>query len=135
MKTIRIPQHIIASIFEHARGELPDEACGLLTGRDGTALQHHALTNIDHSPEHFAFDPQEQFHVLRIARAGNLRILANYHSHPVSAARPSDEDIRLAFDPDIVYIIVSLMQREPDIRAFSIVRGAVENVAIEVTES
>ncbi|MDR1602365.1 MAG: M67 family metallopeptidase [Tannerella sp.] len=135
MKTIRIPQHIIAAIFEHAQDELPNEACGLLTGSGDTALQQHALTNIDHSPVHFALDPREQFCVLKIARADSRRILASYHSHPASPARPSDEDIRLALDPDIIYIIVSLMNPEPDIKAFSIVRGTVEEAKIEIIKS
>jgi proteasome lid subunit RPN8/RPN11 len=118
---IVIPQRIIDEMIAQARKELPDEACGLLVGKGNEVLQCYPLTNIDHSPEHFSFDPKEQFGVLKEARKEGREILANYHSHPESPARPSEEDIRLAFDPDIIYIIVSLQDKNnPVIKAFSI---------------
>ena len=61
------------------------------------------------------------------------KIIANYHSHPSSPARPSDEDIRLAYDRHIVYIIVSLALPKPDIKAFSIEDGMVTCMEIKVT--
>lgn len=116
---IEIPQSIINAIFKQAYNELPNEACGLLTGADGIVKKQYALTNIDHSPEHFSFDPQEQFNVLKDARKNGQKIIANYHSHPETPARPSEEDIRLAYDPNIIYIIVSLAEETPVIKAFS----------------
>ncbi|MDR2783989.1 MAG: M67 family metallopeptidase [Treponema sp.] len=117
---IQIPKHIIESIFKQAYEELPNEACGLLTGIDGVVHKQHALTNIDRSPEHFSFDPQEQFAVLKEARSCGQKILANYHSHPATPARPSQEDIRLAYDSGIIYVIVSLAEETPDIKAFAL---------------
>ncbi|MDR1981915.1 MAG: M67 family metallopeptidase [Tannerellaceae bacterium] len=128
---IEIPQQIIDAIIRQAYGELPDEACGLLAGTDGVVQAHYPLTNVDHSPEHFSFDPQEQFGVLKKARAQGLKIMANYHSHPSSPARPSDEDIRLAYDPNIMYLIVSLAEEAPVVNAFRIVNGTVENIRIK----
>jgi proteasome lid subunit RPN8/RPN11 len=127
---INIPQHIIDSIVRQALSELPNEACGLLTGKDGVVHKHYPLTNTDHSPEHFSFDPKEQFPVLKEARAEGLRIVANYHSHPSTPARPSEEDIRLAYDPDIIYIILSLADETPSIKAFSIQGGEVSTIEI-----
>jgi proteasome lid subunit RPN8/RPN11 len=115
---IKIPKHIVAEMIRHAQSELPNEACGLLTGLRDEVQTHYQMTNTDHSPEHFSFDPQEQFAVLKQARADNQKIIANYHSHPSSPARPSEEDKRLAFDPHIVYIIISLAGETPDIKAF-----------------
>jgi proteasome lid subunit RPN8/RPN11 len=135
MKAIQIPQTVVDDIFRQAYEELPDEACGLLTGVGNAVQKRHALTNIDHSPEHFSFDPQEQFAVLKDARANGRKIIANYHSHPATPARPSDEDIRLAYDPDIICIIASLAGEVPDIKAFSIVEGRVEKVEIAVLPS
>ncbi|GHU91243.1 Mov34/MPN/PAD-1 family protein [Bacteroidia bacterium] len=118
---IQIPRHIVEAIIEQAYKELPNEACGLLTGVEGIVQKQYALTNIDRSPEHFSFDPREQFNVLKDARSNGQKIIANYHSHPASPARPSEEDIRLAFDPRIIYIIVSLAGEKPDMKAFSLV--------------
>lgn len=129
---IEIPQHIIDAIIKQAYNELPDEACGLLTGEGNSVRKQYALTNTDHSPEHFSFDPKEQFAVLKEARKDNLQIIANYHSHPATAARPSEEDIRLAYDPDITYIIVSLGEADPVIKAFSIRECMVQPVEIKI---
>ncbi|MDR1633286.1 MAG: M67 family metallopeptidase [Dysgonamonadaceae bacterium] len=126
-----IPRHIIDDVIAHAWNELPDEACGLLAGHGNQVVKQYPLTNIDHSPEHFSFDPKEQFAVLREARKQGLQIVANYHSHPETPARPSEEDIRLAFDPNIAYFILSLQDVEnPVLKAFSIREGIVEPIKI-----
>ncbi|MDR2962290.1 MAG: M67 family metallopeptidase [Bacteroidales bacterium] len=116
---LKIPQTIADEMIRQAQRELPNEACGLLTGVNGEVLAQHPLTNIDHSPEHFSFDPQEQFAVMKQARAAGHKIIANYHSHPETPARPSEEDKRLAFDPNVVYIIISLAAETPTMKAFS----------------
>jgi proteasome lid subunit RPN8/RPN11 len=130
---IQIPQHIVDGIIEQAYNELPNEACGLLTGADGIVQKQYALTNIDQSPEHFSFDPKEQFDVLKDARNSGMKIIANYHSHPATPARPSEEDIRLAFDPRIIYIIVSLAEEKPVLKAFSLVDCCMQSCEIQIT--
>ncbi len=113
----------------HARACLPDEACGLLAGTvedDKKLVQKvYLLENADHSPEHFSILPEEQLAAVRDMRANGLVPLGNFHSHPSSPARPSAEDIRLAYDGRASYLILSLAQKEPVLRAFSI---AEENV-------
>jgi len=129
---LRIPQQIINDLFYHAKQGLPEEVCGYLAGTGRDVTRQFRLTNIDHSNEHFSFDPKEQFQIVREARKAGLEILANYHSHPETPARPSQEDIRLAFDPNISYIIVSLAAELPDIKAFRIQNGEVEKVEIKI---
>ena len=129
---IQIPVQIIDELFDHARQGLPEEVCGYLAGTDSQVVEHFRLTNIDHSNEHFSFDPKEQFQVVREARKAGLEILANYHSHPETPARPSLEDIRLAYDPNISYVIVSLAAEIPDIKAFRIKNGEVKKEEIQI---
>lgn len=131
---IQIPRSIINGIVLQARAELPNEACGLLSGKGDVVEYRYGMTNADASPEHFTFVPAEQFQVLRSARAEGLDIIANYHSHPATPARPSEEDIRLAFDPNILYVIVSLASAEPVVKAFHIRQGIVENVVVYILE-
>ncbi|MDR1382028.1 MAG: M67 family metallopeptidase [Tannerella sp.] len=131
---IRIPRDVLDAMIRQAGEELPDEACGLLTGTDGVVQARHALTNMDHSPEHFSFSPQEQFNVLKEARRNGRKIIANYHSHPASPARPSEEDIRLALDSQIVYVIISLAAEEPVVKAFHIADSVVRPCEIVVSE-
>lgn len=115
---IKIPRNIVDAMIRQAYDELPNETCGLLTGLDNVVQTRYVMTNMDHSPEHFSFDPQEQFNVLKNARRNGEKIIANFHSHPETPARPSDEDIRLANDPNIIYIIISLAEDTPVVNAF-----------------
>ena len=52
-----------------------------------------------------------------------FEILAVYHTHPASPARPSEEDLKLAYDPDMVYMIISLLKKECEVKAFKISNG------------
>ncbi|MDI3311053.1 MAG: M67 family metallopeptidase [Thermoanaerobacterium sp.] len=115
-------------ILNHAIEESPIEACGLLAGIvDGEnkfVKEVRLLTNIDRSPEHFSMDPKEQFQALKHFRENKLTLIGNFHSHPQSPARPSEEDKRLAFDGKLSYLILSLMDKEnPVLKSFIIEHG------------
>lgn len=129
---IKISEQIISELIDHGRNGLPEEVCGYLAGKGREVTKHFRLTNIDHSNEHFSFDPKEQFQVVREVRKLGLEILANYHSHPETPARPSLEDIRLAYDPNISYVIVSLAAELPDIKSFRIQNNEVEKEEIQI---
>ena len=104
-----IDQDIIRQLIEQARRDAPEESCGYLLGTaDGIVAENYPMENIDHSSEHFSFAPKDQFAALRYSRSKGLKILANWHSHPASPSRPSQEDLRLANDPTIRYAILSL---------------------------
>lgn len=112
-------------IIEHAKSELPNEACGLIAGEingeDKIIKKVYLLTNIDRSNEHFSLDPKEQLSAIKDMRAQNLVPLGNWHSHPESPSRPSDEDKRLAYDSKASYMILSLMKLEnPVLNSFKI---------------
>jgi proteasome lid subunit RPN8/RPN11 len=128
---IKISNKIIQEIIRHAKNELPNEACGYLAGKDNVILKSVEMMNRDNSPEHFSFDPSEQFRVIREVRKEGLNILANYHSHPKTPARPSIEDIRLANDPEISYLIISLAGEIPVIKSFRIQNNTVKTEIIE----
>ena len=116
-------------ILEHAKSCVPEEACGLIAGvkngGDKEIKKVYILTNIDHSNEHFSLDPKEQLAAVKDMRANGLVPLGNWHSHPSSPSRPSDEDIKLAYDPNASYMIMSLMAENPVINSFHIEGGQV----------
>lgn len=132
METLQIEQKIVTALLDHGRREEPNEACGYLAARDGLICRHFELTNIDAAPDHYGMDPAEQFAVLRQCREEGLQLVAAYHSHPETPARPSVEDLRLANDPNIIYAIVSLMPGVEPIRAFRIRRGQEQEVLLRV---
>ncbi len=129
---MKIPTCIVEAIYAQAAQEAPIEACGYLAGENDNVSVHYPMTNIDRSAEHFSFDPKEQFAVIKQVREEGLDILAVYHSHPETPARPSQEDIRLAYDPTIVYVIASLAEDRRTIKAFRITNGDVEQEDLEV---
>ena len=129
---LKIEQEIIDKIVEHGRLEAPLEACGYLAEKDGVVCHHFELTNTDQSPEHYSMDPAEQFAVVRDSRDQGLSIRAVYHSHPETPARPSAEDIKLAYDPSISYVIVSLAGPQPITKSFIIKKGEVKPEPLEI---
>jgi len=129
---IRLTKDVLDEIREIANKELPNEACGYLAGTDNKITKCYHLTNIDHSPEHFSFDPKEQFEAMIDARSNGLEIIANFHSHPETPARPSKEDIRLAYDPHIFYGIISLAEDLEVLKFFQIEKGQVSPVEYAV---
>jgi proteasome lid subunit RPN8/RPN11/TusA-related sulfurtransferase len=131
---IKIKQDIVDKIVSHGRIEAPLEACGYLAERDGVVCEHFELTNIDKSPVHFSMDPAEQFAAAKECRNQGLKIRAVYHSHPETPARPSIEDIKLAYDPSLSYVIVSLAGSEPSIKSFIIQKGSVESEELEIAK-
>ncbi|MDR0234535.1 MAG: M67 family metallopeptidase [Zoogloeaceae bacterium] len=134
---IKIPRSIYEALIAHARQDAPIEACGYLAGRrlesGGEVVAHFPMKNVDASAEHFAFDPAEQFAVFNQANKQGLKLIACYHSHPATPARPSEEDIRLAYDPNIHYLIVSLAESEPVVKSFRIIKGEVTPETLEVS--
>lgn len=125
--SVTITETAYQSILAQARKDAPVESCGYLLGPDKeTATENFSMTNIDHSEEHFCFDPKEQFAAVKYARKNGLKIVGNWHSHPASPSRPSEEDKRLAYDPNILYFILSLVAEQPVLNAFRIVDGEVK---------
>ena len=121
---MKIEQHVIDELIAQAQQDAPNESCGYLLGTDDTVTENYWMENIDHSTEHFAFAPKDQFAALKYARQNGLKILANWHSHPASPSRPSQEDLRLANDPTIRYAILSLHEGI-HLNSFKILNGEV----------
>ena len=130
---LKIPQQIYDDLLTHAREGFPLEVCGILGGREGTVERAFRMANTDASNEHFTMEPREQFAVAKDLRAAGLEMLAVYHSHPESPARPSEEDIRLALTPGISHVIVSLLDSDrPVLKSFKIAAGLVTPEAVEI---
>ncbi len=124
---LKLKQEHYDRILKHCIDGLPNESCGLLAGTvDGeekTVTKVYLLTNIDASREHFSMDPREQLAAVKDARTNQVAILGNFHSHPESPSRPSEEDKRLAYDASMEYLILSLQEEgNPVLKAFGIDR-------------
>ena len=133
MSVLQIPGHISQRMIDQARAGAPLEVCGILGGKGNIVSAIYPMTNTDASRDHFMMDPREQFSVVKALRSQELEMLAVYHSHPATPARPSAEDIRLARTPDISYVIVSLVDSSaPELRSFRISGGGVEPEELKI---
>lgn len=129
---MKIIESVFNAVIRHCRHELPHEACGYLAADNGVISRHYVLTNTDEAADHFSMDPREQFAAVKDMRDRGLALAAVYHSHPDTPARPSEEDIRLAYDPEVGYVIVSLADNKCEIKAFRIKKGIVTPEEITV---
>lgn len=113
-------------IVAHCQGEFPNEACGLVAGKEGIAVRVVPMRNADASPATYRFDPKEQFRVFDEMDDEGLDVYGIFHSHTHSEAYPSPTDRRQAFYPEAHYLILSLEDRSvPQLRGFRILEGEV----------
>jgi [CysO sulfur-carrier protein]-S-L-cysteine hydrolase len=124
---------MVDEMVAHARAEAPNECCGMIAGRDGTATSIHRARNAEESPLRYVIHPTDQLRIMEEIEERGEELAAIYHSHTGSPAYPSQTDINLAENwPDPLYVICSLADREPEVRAFAIRDGEVEEVALEL---
>lgn len=136
--SLRLPRAFADAIVDQARSEHPNEACGLLAGRQsengGSATKIFPTTNAERSPVIYRIDPKEQFRVFRQIEDEGLDLVGIYHSHTRSPAYPSNTDVAQAYYPEAVYLIVSLAQQEaPDLRGYRITDGRVTEVDLDIS--
>lgn len=129
---LKIDRNVIEAMLDHGRNEAPLEACGYLAAKDGVICKSIAMKNVDASPVHYSMDPKEQFAALKSCREAGLTLKAVYHTHPETPAYPSAEDIKLAYDPDLSYVIVSLVGESPSIHSFIIRKNQVTEEQIKI---
>ena len=131
LKNLRIDKEIFTAILAHLQAVYPQEGCGLLAGLDGQVSHWYAVENSLHSPVAYHMEPTQQLQAMLAAEEESLTLLGVCHSHPTGPARPSQTDIKQAYYPDFVQIIVSLQNRvQPSVRGFYIVDGQVNEIPL-----
>lgn len=120
-----LPRAMQDEIVAHARAGLPNEACGILGGRDGRATRFFPAVNGKASPYFYDIDAQDLLRIVMEIEDADDDIVAIYHSHVESPAFPSRTDVELAAWPDAAYMIVSLGAEPPEVKAFAIREGRI----------
>ena len=131
---LRIPKKIIDEMISHAIDDLPNEACGQVNGKNNKPLTVNRVKNVAASPYRYSMDPLTMLKLEQAREKTGEDLFAIYHSHVASEAYPSPTDIRQAFFPpgqfdrepmfpECFYILVSLAQDRPEVRAFKIRQG------------
>jgi [CysO sulfur-carrier protein]-S-L-cysteine hydrolase len=129
---------LVSEMIAHCELGRPNEACGILASVDGEVVKVFRMTNAAGSPVRYSLDPAEQFAVYKTLDEKGWELGGVFHSHTHTEARPSPTDIRLAIE-DVPYVIVSLAEDPPEVRAFRISKanwtdeqGEVEEVPVTV---
>lgn len=116
-----------ADIIAHALAKAPEEACGLVVTRPGQDPTILCCINVHPTPvTRYKIDDAEIYRVL--VQYGEEHLLAIYHSHPITQPYPSPTDRADAHYPDAFYILASLRDATPELRAFRIKKDWVHEV-------
>jgi proteasome lid subunit RPN8/RPN11 len=136
---MRLTQTQYATILGSCYDGLPDEACGLLIGplaADGSSTgalsEVRPCRNADASARTYTVDPRDMLAAGRAAEAHGDEIVGVWHSHTHTDAYPSTTDVSQAVDPTWWYVIVSLRDDAPVLRAYRIADGVIVESAVEL---
>ena len=112
---VRLSSAQLRAIERAAEAAYPEEACGLLVGRAGPggAWQVNAVeasANVAAPPRtrRFEVDPKLRLRLERELRESPDSVVGVYHSHPDGSAAPSETDISMIFEPDMVWLITAV---------------------------
>jgi proteasome lid subunit RPN8/RPN11 len=115
-----IGDEVRAALAEHGRLESPNEACGLVVLRDGTAERYEPGRNRAASPYRFELEVDPEIWFLE----DDGYELAVFHSHVSAPARPSRTDVEnIGLWEGRPYLILSLGTGE--LAAFRIEGGRI----------
>lgn len=127
-----VAREIVAQAASHA----PNEACGLLVGRDGEPPHVVPLTNIDPQPQRgYQADPEQLAVALSAALAKGNRLQAIYHSHPDGPAIPSGRDIADWGYPESVMLIAGRDRDSFALVAWQVRFGRVDQVEVRISDT
>ena len=131
-----LPAALREELLEWLRDALPNEGCGVLVAErvaedGGLPTRFVGMRNVAESPYRYLMDPDEQLRVLLEIDDDDQVVWGIVHSHVASPPYPSPTDVGLAAYPDAIYILASFADEPPDVRAWTIVNGAVNEVVLE----
>lgn len=136
--TLRLSGEQYAAVVGHCFDGFPEEACGLLAGPmvggepTGEVAAVVPCRNAERSARVYTVDSRDLLAATRAAEAAGHEIVGVWHSHTHTAAYPSPTDVRQAADPAWIYVIVSLADDAPVLRAYRIRGEHVAEVAVAV---
>ncbi len=107
---LTLPAEVADELLAHAREELPNEACGLLSGdlAAGRAARYHRARNAEASPLRYNVHPDDLVRIVFAIDEAGEDLVAIFHSHTHTPAVPSPTDRRSAQYPGVFYLLATL---------------------------
>ena len=137
---LSISKDLIDQMVAHARGDHPDEACGVIAGISGSdaPTRFIPMINAARSPTFYEFDSADLLKLYRDLDANDEDPVVIYHSHTATEAYPSRTDVAYASEPFAHYVLISTRetgnQDGPfEIRSYRIVEGVITEEEIVIT--
>ena len=120
-----VPAGVRADLVAHSQAESPNEACGIVVFRDGTAERYIHGRNAAASPYRYELEVPPDTWFLE----DEGYELAVFHSHLSSPARPSRTDVEnIGLWEGKPYLILSL--RLDELKAWTITAGAISELPL-----
>lgn len=109
---MKITRQALQQIHAHLETGYPNEACGVLLGKDGVVTEAAAAENTRYDSAHnrYLIHPLVFRDIELEADRRGVQVLGIYHSHPDVPARPSQFDLDNATWPGVSYLIVSVVK-------------------------
>jgi proteasome lid subunit RPN8/RPN11 len=136
-KALQISSALVEQIEAHLRASLPCEGCGMLAVRPATndiaaAARFYPGTNVDASPSRYTMDLAEVVAAFRDIDEHDWTLGAIVHSHPATPATPSPTDLREAYYPEALMLIVSFAGGGTSMRAWAITFSGDDRIPLEI---
>lgn len=108
---IAIASGVAQTLIAQGADAAPNEACGLLLGKDGRVETAVPTRNVSPHPERaFEIDPAMLLQTHRNARTTGQKVVGHYHSHPNGKAEPSLRDAAHAVENGQLWLIIAAGQ-------------------------
>jgi [CysO sulfur-carrier protein]-S-L-cysteine hydrolase len=136
---LTLPDAVARAMLDHAGAELPNEACGLVSGtlETGLAVAYHPARNSEHSPLRYNVHPDDLLRITLEIEAAGRDLVGIFHSHTRTPAVPSATDLRAAMYSEPLYILATLADPdaapEDSMRAWRIRDGQSAEVSLSIS--
>jgi [CysO sulfur-carrier protein]-S-L-cysteine hydrolase len=119
-------------IRKHVMDADPEEACGLVAGKEGMSVGVFPVENALHSSVRYRMDPEGQLTAMLEIEEKGWEIAAIYHSHTGGPEGPSNTDIEGAAYPGVIHMIWFPANDEWTCRGYLIEEKKVSEVEIRL---
>jgi proteasome lid subunit RPN8/RPN11 len=119
-------------IINHSIQKLPNEACGLLAGKDDVVELVIFISNQYHSPTRFFMEPLELLNAFNWIDEHGMELMAMFHSHPNGPEHPSLTDLKEFFYPGIESMIVSPQGENWRLKSFRIEQAGYVEIPYQI---
>lgn len=129
---LKLAQDHLDQMKVSAQRVFPQEACGIIAGKD--RVSHHIIpiTNILASRNAYHMDPKELVAAFWELDQSELEAIAFFHSHPHSPPIPSPTDLRSHFYPEIPQIILGKPDDEWLLKAYYLSSVGFREISVEI---